>query len=193
MHDSTEVEADPVHRRPDLKIIYTGGNLFYVFVKDYNFSSSFDFRKNDKASGSSYLVMISGEATIIDADYSLVPTKYEERVGQFKGFRGSLFGGAALLPGYAYTKVYEKAFVSPAIFAGFGVMRNEYKVESGTITNTKSYFRSSFRLSWGYIEDIYFLGLNIAINISMSRIFENDGLSILTYGGYVKFFGGVHF
>ncbi len=151
--------GDPDTLRPDLAMRSAGFNVFYSFFDSFSFSAAFDQLERQVNSAWSPLVMVSGNRFMVRADRSLIPPAQEAFYGEFAGYRGGDYTGAAVSPGIAYTWIYrEHFFLTAAGFMGAGWMKKEYTTALGDISDNEGFGKANLRLSLGYNQDSIFAG-----------------------------------
>ncbi|MFH1784437.1 MAG: DUF4421 family protein [bacterium] len=165
--DASWQTTDPYPQRTDLHIRYYGLNTYYIFSSEkFSFKAAFNQTERQKKKAGSFLLMGSVSYLDIKSDRSLIPASKEADFGDLSGFKGGNFLVIGLSPGYAYSFIFSKFYITPSIFVGPSFQQKRYDVATGDKTSESGGFKSNIRLAGGYNSDTFFAGITAVSDIT---------------------------
>ena len=176
---------------PDMRSMNFGVNFYYLLSGDrYSMSAAYDQRERQLKSGGSFVIMASLHYFTIKNDGSIIPLPYSTQAADVAGFEGGRFFTASVGPGYGYTVVMSKFFISPAFFFGTGGQYRDYTVATGDEQNFRVPLKINWRMILGYNGDNVIAGFRFLVDFTMVGL-QDAQLQAYTLEGTI--FAGMRF
>ena len=189
--DQTWRRGDPYPRYPDLAAFHLGGNVYYVFNHNrFSYRSAFTQMERQMKSAGSFLLMTSvAIMNFSNEGQAFIPP--QRLLGYNKNdFSYARLYNLALAPGYGYTFVHDRLYLSASLFMGFGLQHQRYTMND-QIENVGQVFRKyNMRLATGYFGEIFYGGGGLLLDNTSSRM---QDLVLAVSSPSWRLFAGVRF
>ncbi len=184
--------GQPYPQRPDLRVLHTGLNLYYIHNHShFSYQAAFINTKQQIKSAGSFLVMISMNGITYQADTTLIADPDGKGFSGYTDIRQGQFFAISAMPGYAYTRVYKNFYATGALNLGVGPQYQRYERLPDTFYNRlANAMRINGRLAGGYNGKQFITGVSLVLDYSDARI-ENLVFDIITHN--VRGFIGYRF
>jgi hypothetical protein len=153
---------------PEMQIEGAGLNYSYVFNhKKYSLRSTYLHNEVQKRSAGSFLLGTSINYFRFYNPTSILPNQLDSISQTREKLENGAFYVASVLPGYAHTFVYKRAYFTVAPMVGLALQVQHFNVESeiNTVKRFSVSPRGMFRFGLGYNAELYYLGVS-AVNDS---------------------------
>ncbi len=176
---------------PQLRAFHLGGNFYYVFnYRRFSYRAVFTQTERQLRSAGSWLAMGSVSYLALRNQRSLIPEAVEGQFGAGTDLRRARLYSLAVMPGYGYTFIYDKIYLSGTAFAGLGVQQRWYILDDKIDSSPGVIRRVNFRLATGYFGDAWYGGINFIFDYYAFRI---QNLNIAANTSSLKLFVGYRF
>lgn len=147
-------------QRSDLVIGNDALNFYYTFrYKKFSYQAAFRQTRQQRHSAGSFVLMGNIARYFIRADSSIVPTENKVAFDSLSIFKNGKFDNIAVMPGYGYTFVWRKWYISGTLFWGLGLQSQSYTTYREE-DNLRILSRNHLRIALGYNTDRFFSSLS---------------------------------
>lgn len=187
--DWDQTKAYP--QRPDLHMHNMGLNLYYIFNHlKFSYQAAFIQTKRQKKDAGSFLVMTSLWHLRLNSDSTLIPALVRPEFGDNTEFEQGRFYTLAFMPGYAYSKVHKRLYITGSLCAGPGFQYRNYVLQEQMGNSFGLEPRMNVRFSAGYNGVNFMTGVSAVVD----RVFNNfESLHLRTNTNNLKLFMGYRF
>ncbi len=177
---------------PTLQSLHFGANTYLVFNrKRFSYRAAFAQTERQMKSAGSFIAMTSAFYLKINTHAnSLVPAQNQNFFGDNVAYQGGHYYIVSLLPGYAYTFVIKKFYISTTFCTGLGLQRHRYVLSNEEFKQIRLGGKSNLRIAGGYYGNTLFTGGSFVLD---NTRLKTEKINLLANTSNIKVFVGCRF
>jgi len=158
-NDLSTSDVNASNAKPNLKMTDLGINIFYVYSKKFSLKAAFNDTERQLKNAGSFLLLLSPGYTSIANPEKLFPDIYLPYFGQNANLQKLRLFTLTLAPGYGFTLVHKKFYITANSYVGAGFQYQECFYPTTKDYNMTNAFKIYLHWALGYNGDKYFAGL----------------------------------
>lgn len=169
--DTQDLPDDYIRpQNSDLRLFNAGIHLYYFFSDHFSYSAAFSHNERQKSSGGSWVAMLAYSYTVWEADDHIIPRHKQYLFPEDGSLKHGVYHSLRASPGYGYTLVWRKFYLTGVGHLGFGWQHQNYLTANKRIVHNKGLTLLQTAWALGYNGQRLLAGVNVnldAFTVSM--------------------------